>query len=147
MPNEEREGEEQSSEEAPREREFEAIRERDEPLTKGRADEHGDEDVVARESEAAAAEAGAIGGDAGTEAPNEADRGVLEHGGSEAEGFEQAEDALVDQAEHGEGRDPSADEYLVAEEAQHDSAAHGEADRLRSTESRAEREGEDTERE
>jgi hypothetical protein len=87
-----------------------------------------DEDIVRREADAAADEASKIGGTAGRQTEDEAARASEEQGGGEAEGFEQAEQALIEQAEHGEGRDPMADEYSVAEEARRDTAAHGEAD-------------------
>jgi hypothetical protein len=60
-----------------------------------------DPDVEA-EVEAARAEAAAIGGVAGDENLDPAERPVLEGGGGVAEGFEQAEDALVEHASHGD---------------------------------------------
>jgi hypothetical protein len=63
--------------------------------------ERQDPDVDA-EVEAARAEAAAIGGVAGDEDLDPADRPVLEGGGGVAEGFEQAEDALVEHASHGD---------------------------------------------
>jgi hypothetical protein len=59
------------------------------------------------EAEAAAAEAAAIGGRTSSEpdqtdgGPSEAERPVVEAGGGEAEGFEQAERELVEHASHG----------------------------------------------
>jgi hypothetical protein len=66
--------------------------------------EHDDDPLVREEAEAAAAEAGRIGGRAPDDV-DPADRPVQEAGGGVAEGFEQAEAALVDHAEHtaGEG--------------------------------------------
>jgi hypothetical protein len=64
-----------------------------------------DEDVVAREAAAAAAEAGSIGGRRDP-SEDEAERPVSEGGGGEAEGFELAEDELRDEAEHGGGHYP-----------------------------------------
>jgi hypothetical protein len=52
------------------------------------------------EVDAAAAEAAKIGGVAGDEDLDPALRPVLEGGGGEAEGFEQAEDALIEHATH-----------------------------------------------
>ena len=58
--------------------------------------EAGDDDVVKPEEEAAAAEAGEIGGSAPSYDGDAADRPVAEGGGGVAEGFEQAEDELVE---------------------------------------------------
>ena len=63
----------------------------------------------------------------------EEQRPVEEAGGGEAEGFEQAEEALREAAEHGEGRSPEADSYEVEEDAKR-AAEAGEADRIVSTE-------------
>lgn len=54
------------------------------------------------ETDAAAAEAARIGGVAGDEDLDPAMRPVIESGGGEAEGFELAEDALVEHASHGD---------------------------------------------
>ncbi len=54
------------------------------------------------EIDAAAAEAGKIGGVAGDEDLDPAQRPVVEGGGGEAEGFEQAEEALIEHASHGD---------------------------------------------
>jgi hypothetical protein len=54
------------------------------------------------EIDAAAAEAGRIGGIAGDEQLDPAQRPVIEGGGGEAEGFEQAEQALIEHASHGD---------------------------------------------
>lgn len=54
------------------------------------------------EIDAAAAEAARIGGVAGDEDLDPAQRPVVEGGGGEAEGFEQAEQALIDHASHGD---------------------------------------------
>jgi hypothetical protein len=54
------------------------------------------------QAEAAAAEAARIGGVAGDEQLDPAQRPVVEAGGGEAEGFEQAEDALIEHASHGD---------------------------------------------
>ena len=51
---------------------------------------------------AAEAEAGQIGGTAGDEDLPPAERPVREAGGGEAEGFEQAEEQLIDHASHGD---------------------------------------------
>jgi len=54
------------------------------------------------EEDAAAAEAARIGGVAGDEQLDPAQRPVVEAGGGEAEGFEQAEEALIEHASHGD---------------------------------------------
>ena len=66
-----------------------------------------DEDVVAAETERAAAEAGRIGGRASSEPPpiedvDEAQRPLVEAGQGESEGFEQAEQELIEHASHGD---------------------------------------------
>lgn len=92
-------------------------------------DPHGDEELVEEESEAAAAEAARIGGVAGDEDLDPAVRPVIEGGGGEAEGFEQAEDDLVEEAGHGDPRhDPAADSFEVEAEADRVPDQHGEAD-------------------
>jgi hypothetical protein len=90
-----------------------------------------DDPLIHHEEEAAASEAAAIGG----RAPHDADeerRPVEEAGGGEAEGFEAAEEALVDHAEHttGEGA-PRPDQ--MGEEAEVDRGSYGEADKPRPT--------------
>jgi hypothetical protein len=127
---------------APHEREFQAERERDQGLAPADTPQR-DEDVIERETEAAAAEAARIGGVAGDESEDEAARASYEAGGGEAEGFEQAEEALVEQAEHGDGgAEPSEDEYVLDEEARHVGVGYGDADEIRSTEGVDELEGE-----
>jgi hypothetical protein len=64
-------------------------------------------DPAREQAEAAAAEAAAIGGrpssePAAHEHPDEAARPVVEGGGGEAEGFEEAERELVEHASHGD---------------------------------------------
>lgn len=54
------------------------------------------------EIDAAAAEAAGIGGVAGDEDLDPAQRAVIEGGGGEAEGFEEAEEALIEHASHGD---------------------------------------------
>lgn len=81
------------------------------------------------ETDLAAQEAALIGGRAGDEDLDPAERAVREGGGGEAEGFEEAEAALIDHASHGDqqsahavlhdaGRDEEAnprDEYGEAD--------------------------------
>ena len=66
-----------------------------------------DDDVVARETASAAAEAAQIGGRTSSEPPpveevDEAQRPLVEAGEGEAEGFEQAEQELIEHASHGD---------------------------------------------
>jgi hypothetical protein len=87
------------------------------------------------EIDAAAAEAAQIGGVAGDENLDPAQRAVIEGGGGEAEGFELAEEALVERASHG---DMQAAHAVLHDqgtpEAERADAADGEADRERSSE-------------
>ena len=66
-----------------------------------------DDDVVARQTADAAAEAAQIGGRTSSEPPpvedgDEARRPLVEAGQGEAEGFEQAEQELIEHASHGD---------------------------------------------
>jgi hypothetical protein len=67
-----------------------------------------DDELAAREADRAAAEAGAIGGRVSSEPEaasggiDEAQRPLVEAGQGEAEGFEQAEQALIEHASHGD---------------------------------------------
>lgn len=66
-----------------------------------------DDDFVAQETDRAASQAGAIGGRASSEAPpnediDEAQRPLMEAGEGESEGFELAEQELIDNASHGD---------------------------------------------
>jgi hypothetical protein len=100
-----------------------------------------DDDLVAREEDAAAREAGGIGGRR-DEGVDEAEQPVTESGGGEAEGFEESEAELRDEAEHGHRHNPLA-EAGEPEESDPD-VDYGEPDRLGSG-SRAEESGEDGE--
>jgi hypothetical protein len=93
-----------------------------------------------RESDAASAEAARIGGRSGEEEMDEAERASAEHGGGEAEGFEQAEEQLEQRAAHGdEHGGPLRDR--PDPEPSPDPASHGEADRVDSTETEADTQG------
>ncbi len=85
-----------------------------------------DEDLVREQEEAAAAEAGGIGGRAPDDV-DEAERPLAESGEGESEGFELAEEQLIDHAEHtaGEGA-PRLTQ--MGEEAEIDPSVQGEAD-------------------
>jgi len=91
------------------------------------------QDVQAdRETQAAAEEAAAVGG----RAPDDEDperRPVEEAGGGEAEGYEQAEADLRENAEHGElnPRDPTRDMFTPEEESDRAKVEYGEADDAR----------------
>lgn len=92
-----------------------------------------DRDLVREEEEAAADEAAHIGGRSGMEGMGEAKRSAAEHGGGEAEGFEEAEEMLEEQATHGDSSvDPLRDAPAAEEE--EDPSVHGEADEVGSTE-------------
>jgi hypothetical protein len=98
-------------------------------------------DRAREEAEKAAAEAARIGGSPGSESasaeesPDEAQRPLVEGGQGEAEGFEQAEQELIEHASHGDQHAarrvdedaPAQSEDVVAQEA-------GEADHERSSE-------------
>ena len=90
----------------------------------------GDDAFVADQEEAAAAEAGAIGGQGSEEDRPEAERPVAEGGGGESEGFEQAEELLQEHASHGEpGPDPS-DLAGEPEEPEAADPTYGDADEV-----------------
>ncbi|MBA2629437.1 MAG: hypothetical protein H0U84_00245 [Thermoleophilaceae bacterium] len=95
----------------------------------------GERDRVEQEAEAAAEEAGAIGGRTFDEDTDPAEQPVREGGGGESEGFEIAEEDLREHAEHGNpGPDPS---HMAAEpEAASDreTVERGDADGVRTTE-------------
>lgn len=87
---------------------------------------------VERAADAAAAEAGEIGG---RRPPGRGEAGepVEQAGGGVAEGFEEAEETLVERAEHREpGGNPKYD--TPAPEAEKDPAVHGDADEALGTE-------------
>jgi hypothetical protein len=101
--------------------------------------EQAPEDELAREeADAAAAEAGSIGGRGGAEGVGESERPIAEGGGGVAEGFEQAEKDLIDSAERGKERNPIEDAGEV--EDQPDPAVHGEPDTARASEAEEESE-------
>jgi hypothetical protein len=86
--------------------------------------------IADEETDAAAKEAGAIGGsepDYGTGDP--AEKPLAEAGEGESEGFEQAEDALRDQAENFDGhRSPLRDQMTPEAESDEAGAEYAEAD-------------------
>jgi hypothetical protein len=97
---------------------------------------HTDDDFVAAEEAAAAAEARGIGGPRLDDAHgDEAFEAVYEAGGGESEGFEAAEDLLIENATHGDGRaDPIGDAFTPEAESDQRTAVDGEADEERVSE-------------
>jgi hypothetical protein len=95
----------------------------------------GSDDLDATQAERAAAEAAAIGGEPDRPAGEDpAERPVREAGGGEAEGFEEAEDALVDHAEHGDlGHSPRLDAHPPEAESDRSGAAYADADDVASS--------------
>jgi hypothetical protein len=91
-----------------------------------------DDALVAAEEAAAAAEAGAIGGPRLDDAHGDpALEPVYEAGGGDAEGFEIAEEELIENASHGGGRaHPLVDAPTPELEADRVTAVDGEADEL-----------------
>jgi voltage-gated potassium channel Kch len=97
---------------------------------------HTDDDFVAAEEAAAAAEARGIGGPRLDDAHgDEAFEAVYEAGGGEAEGFEIAQDQLIENATHGDGRgDPIGDAFTPEAESDEQTAVDAEADEERVSE-------------
>src|SRR5205085_10384730 len=94
-----------------------------------------DDERVQEEADAAAAEAGKIGGRSGQENVEESERAVAEGGGGVAEGFEQSEELLREQAQHGDSfADPLADRPAAEGEGGRDHGEYGEADSEKSSE-------------
>ena len=108
-----------------------------EPTETNPAEPDPDDQLVREEEDAAAAEAGAIGGrrDPGDERSEEM-RPLEEAGEGEAEGFEEAERELVENASHG---DPAPDPSSLAGEAENEESdeagvEYGDADHFESSE-------------
>ena len=93
-------------------------------------------DETADEAElAAAAEAGEIGGHTSTQSLPEAERPLAEAGQGEAEGFELAEEQLIESASHGDSSGhPSGDRFPVEDAESEGLAEYGEADHERVSE-------------
>ena len=89
-----------------------------------------DDDLIREEEAAAAADARRIGGRAGDEDEwDPAMRAVNEGGGGEAEGFELAEEDLVRNASHDDGRgNPEIDAFTGEVESDLSGVDYGEAD-------------------
>jgi len=89
----------------------------------------------AEEAEMAAAEAGSIGGPDPMPDVDPADRPVAEGGGGQAEGFEQAEEALIRQASHEDNlSDPATDAFPPETESDRSTVVYGEPDEVDPTE-------------
>ncbi len=96
--------------------------------------------LVAREEAAAAAAAARIGGAADSPVTDPAMDPVYQAGGGEQDGWEQAEDLLIENASHGDGyADPERDAFSPERESDRSTAAYGEPDAIRSTELEDER--------
>ena len=98
-------------------------------------------DPAGEEADKAAAEAARIGGSVSSDPPradgpaNEAERPLAEAGEGEAEGFEQAEDELIEHASHGDQHAARQAIEDAPEQADDARAADGsEADHERSSE-------------
>jgi hypothetical protein len=89
-----------------------------------------DDDLIKEEEAAAAADARRIGGRAGDEDEwDPAMRPVYEGGGGDAEGFELAEEDLIRNASHDDGRgDPEVDAFTPEAESDLSGAEYGDAD-------------------
>jgi hypothetical protein len=99
------------------------------------SDAGADDPLVDEETAAAAREAGALGGRTHADEHDPAMAPVHEAGGGEAEGFEEAEERLIDNAEHGDwAPDPYNDAFTPERESDQSGAAYGEADHERSSE-------------
>jgi hypothetical protein len=86
------------------------------------------------EAEQAASEAGRIGGGSGRPPADPAREPVVEAGGGEAEGFEQAEELLIEHASHGDQQSAHAILHHQTPSEEDDGRADGEADHERSSE-------------
>lgn len=87
------------------------------------------------EAEAAGREAAAIGGRAGDENLPPALRPVVEGGEGVAEGFELAEQDLIEATQHGaSSADPIEDAFTPEREGDHPVGEYGEADQEQSSE-------------
>lgn len=95
------------------------------------------EATLLEEEELAREEAGAIGGVSGDEGFPEAERPLAEAGEGESEGFELAEEALIEAASHGSGNsNPLGDRFPSEQGGLDGMAEYGEADHERSSEER-----------
>jgi hypothetical protein len=105
-----------------------------------RIDEGRDDDpLVDEETAAAGVEAAALGGRVRADDDDPAMAPVRQAGGGEAEGFEEAEEELVENAEHGDwAPDPYDDAFAGERESDLSGAEYGEADHERSADRESE---------
>jgi hypothetical protein len=89
---------------------------------------------IQEEIDAAAREAAGIGGVAGDEDLDPARRPVIEGGGGEAEGFEEAEAFLIEHASHGDEQSAHAILHDGGRSEERTDGASAEADHARSSE-------------
>lgn len=95
----------------------------------------GPEEVEDEQERLAAEEAGAIGGVSGDEGFAEVERPLAEAGEGESEGFELAEQELIEAASHGSGNhNPLGDRFSAEDARSQGLAEYGEADRERVSE-------------
>jgi hypothetical protein len=87
-----------------------------------------------KEIDAAAREAAQIGGVAGDEDLDPAERPVIEGGGGEAEGFEEAEAFLIEHASHGDQQSAHAILHDSGRAEERTGGENGEANHERSSE-------------
>jgi hypothetical protein len=91
--------------------------------------------VAIEETELAREEAGSIGGHTPAQDIDPAEQAVSEAGGGESEGFEQAEEELIESASHGDSSgNPLGDRYPAEEAATEGLSIYGEADDAQATE-------------
>ena len=92
-------------------------------------------DLVAEETAAAAAEAAEIGGHTDTQRLPEAERALAEGGGGVAEGFELAEEQLIQSASHGRKHGHPLGDGFPDEDARSEGLTiYGEADHEKASE-------------
>jgi len=91
-------------------------------------DRTSEERRIREAEEAAASEAGGIGGDAGDSDLEEAERPLAESGEGEAEGFEIAEQDLIEHAEYQDGEGTPRLDQFEGEPEEDDPATYGEGD-------------------
>ena len=89
---------------------------------------HGDEDYVAEQERAAAEEAVEAGGGAPSDEIDESERALSEAGQGESEGFELAEEELIENASHAELASPDPTQLAGETEETGSDAEYGEAD-------------------
>jgi hypothetical protein len=88
-----------------------------------------DDRYVDKEAELAAREAAGIGGRAGDEDLDPAERPLRESGEGESEGFEDTEAELIENASHGNGvGEPEADRFTPERESDRSTAEYGKPD-------------------